>query len=67
MLDALDEIAAAHDTPAGAVALAWLAAQPTVVAPIASARNTGQLAELLPFVDLELSDDELQRLTDAGT
>ena len=30
---------AAHDVPVAAVSLAWLAAQPTVVAPIASART----------------------------
>jgi aryl-alcohol dehydrogenase-like predicted oxidoreductase len=67
VLDAVEEVAEAHGVPAGAVALAWLAAQPTVVSPIASARNTDQLSELLPFVDLELSEDELQQLADAGT
>ena len=56
----------AHDVPAGAVALAWLAAQPTVVTPIASARNTEQLAQILPMAGLELSDDELAKLTEAG-
>ena len=66
VLDAVEEVADAHGVPAGAVALAWLAAQPTVVSPIASARNSEQLTELLPFVDLELSEEELQRLTDAG-
>jgi aryl-alcohol dehydrogenase (NADP+) len=45
-----------------AVALAWLLAQPTVVAPIASARNAEQLAELLPMVELELTPDELGQL-----
>ena len=35
-------------SPVAAVALAWLAAQPTVAAPIASARTADQLAELLP-------------------
>ena len=43
-------------------ALAWLAAQPTVVAPIASARNTAQLADLLPVLDLKLTDDEVRLL-----
>ncbi|MGI5228571.1 aldo/keto reductase [Actinoallomurus sp. CA-142502] len=66
VLGALDEIAAAHDTSLGAVALAWLLAQPTVVAPIASARNTEQLAGLLPIADLTLSADELERLTSAS-
>ena len=42
------------------------AAQPTVVAPVASARTPEQLAELLPFVELELSADELTRLSDAA-
>jgi aryl-alcohol dehydrogenase-like predicted oxidoreductase len=37
VLDALDEVAAAHETTVAAVALAWLLAQPRVVAPIASA------------------------------
>ncbi|GLY76379.1 aldo/keto reductase [Actinoallomurus iriomotensis] len=66
VLGALDEIAAAHDTSLGAVALAWLLAQPTVVAPIASARDTEQLAGLLPIADLTLSADELERLTSAS-
>jgi aryl-alcohol dehydrogenase (NADP+) len=66
VLGALDEIAAAHGTSLGAVALAWLLAQPTVVAPIASARNTEQLAALLPVADLTLSAGELERLAAAS-
>jgi aryl-alcohol dehydrogenase-like predicted oxidoreductase len=62
MLAALDEIAAAHSTEVAAVALAWLRRQPTVLAPIASARTVDQLAPLLASVDLDLSDDELARL-----
>jgi aryl-alcohol dehydrogenase-like predicted oxidoreductase len=63
VLAALDEVAHAHGVGVAAVSLAWLAAQPTVTAPIASARTLEQLAELLPFVDLNLTDDELQLLT----
>jgi aryl-alcohol dehydrogenase (NADP+) len=66
LLAVLDEIAAAHDTSVAAVSIAWLRAQPTVVAPLASARNTSQLAELLPSVELELTSDELQRLSAAS-
>jgi aryl-alcohol dehydrogenase-like predicted oxidoreductase len=66
VLEALDEVAAAHATSQSAVALAWLLAQPTVVAPIASARTVEQLAELLPFTELSLSDDELEALSRAG-
>jgi aryl-alcohol dehydrogenase-like predicted oxidoreductase len=65
-VDALEDIGRAHGVPAGAVALAWLAAQPTVVTPIASARSPEQLSEILPMAGLVLSDDEVQRLTDAG-
>ncbi|HSU09431.1 MAG TPA: aldo/keto reductase [Pseudonocardia sp.] len=63
VLAVLDEIAAGHEVPVAAVALAWLAAQPTVVAPIASARTTDQLADLLPVLDLKLTDDEVRLLT----
>jgi aryl-alcohol dehydrogenase-like predicted oxidoreductase len=48
------------------VALAWLAAQDTVVAPITSARTVGQLEALLPMAELELSAQELDRLSAAG-
>ncbi|HSZ04571.1 MAG TPA: aldo/keto reductase [Solirubrobacteraceae bacterium] len=63
VLDALDEIAAAHDAPIAAVSLAWLLAQPTVLAPIASATSSEQLAELLVSAELELSSAELERLS----
>jgi aryl-alcohol dehydrogenase-like predicted oxidoreductase len=63
VLAVLDEIAAGHEVPVAAVALAWLAAQPTVVAPIASARNPEQLADLLPVLDLKLTDDEVRLLS----
>ena len=62
VLAALDEIAAAHETTVPAVALAWTAAQPTVFAPIASARTPEQLADLLPMLELELSAAEIERL-----
>ncbi|MGH2904062.1 MAG: aldo/keto reductase [Solirubrobacteraceae bacterium] len=46
-----------------AVALAWLVAQPTVFAPIASATSPEQLSELLPSTKLVLSAEELERLS----
>jgi aryl-alcohol dehydrogenase-like predicted oxidoreductase len=64
-LDVLDKVAAAHSTTVAAVALAWLRAQPGVTAPIASARTPEQLAELLPMAELELSPEELERLSAA--
>jgi aryl-alcohol dehydrogenase-like predicted oxidoreductase len=62
LLEVLDEVAAAHGAEVAAVALAWLRQQDTVLAPIASARNTEQLAPLLASVSLELTADELARL-----
>lgn len=66
VLAQLDAIAAAHETTVAAVALAWLAAQPTVTSPIASARSPEQLAGLLPMATLTLTDAELARLTAAS-
>jgi len=63
VLDAVEEIAGSHDTAPAAVALAWLAAQPTVVAPIASATSTAQLQELMASAELELTPAELERLS----
>ncbi len=63
VLAVLDEIAAGHGVPVAAVALAWLAARATVAAPIASARTVDQLADLLPVLHLELTDDEVRLLS----
>ncbi|MET8583028.1 aldo/keto reductase [Streptomyces collinus] len=63
VLTALDEIAAAHDAPPATVALAWLAGRPTVTAPIASARTVEQLPALLGVAELELTQEESDRLT----
>ncbi|QEU93388.1 aldo/keto reductase [Streptomyces kanamyceticus] len=66
VLTALDEIARTHGVQVPSVALAWLAAQPTVAAPIASARTLEQLPALLAVADLELTAAELATLTAAS-
>lgn len=66
VLEALDRVGEAHAAPVAAVALAWVRAQPGVAAPIASARNPEQLAQILPAAELELSPDELRDLSDAS-
>jgi aryl-alcohol dehydrogenase-like predicted oxidoreductase len=66
ILAVLDEVAAAHDVSVASVALAWLAAQPTVVAPIASARTPEQLPDLLSVADLRLTKNELSRLSEVS-
>ncbi|HEY2044326.1 MAG TPA: aldo/keto reductase [Jatrophihabitans sp.] len=63
VLAALDQIAAAHDTTVAAVALAWLLARPQVVGPIASARTTEQLEQILPAATLRLAPAEIDRLS----
>ncbi len=62
----LDKVAASHSVPIAAVALAWLAQQPTVLAPIASARTVEQLPDLLAIKGLTLTVDELASLRTAA-
>jgi aryl-alcohol dehydrogenase-like predicted oxidoreductase len=62
ILAALDEIAAEAGATPAQVALAWLAAQPGVTAPIASATSVAQLEELLGVLTLELTPDQVERL-----
>ncbi len=59
VIDALEQIADAHGVSIAATSLAWLRAQPTVVAPIASARTVAQVPDLLAGARLELSTDEV--------
>jgi aryl-alcohol dehydrogenase-like predicted oxidoreductase len=56
----------AHGAQPATVALAWVAAQPGVTAPIASARSVDQLPALLAHVDLDLTDAELRLLSEAS-
>lgn len=66
VLAALDRAAEAHGVEVASVALAWLAAQPTIVAPLASARTPEQLKPLVAAADLTLTDAELADLTAAS-
>lgn len=66
VLAAMDEVAAETGATLAQIALAWLAAQPGVTAPIASATSVTQLEELMGAIDLTLTSDQLDRLTNAG-
>lgn len=66
VLAALDEIAADTGATQAQIALAWVAAQPGVTAPIASARTLDQLEELLPAMTLTLDAAQLARLDEAS-
>ena len=63
LLRTLDDVAGAHGVSVTAVSLAWLRVQPTVGAPIASARSVEQLAALVESMTLELTEDEVRRLS----
>jgi aryl-alcohol dehydrogenase-like predicted oxidoreductase len=66
VLAALDIVAEEQGTAVATVALAWLAAQPTVAAPIASARTMDQLPPLIEAARTTLTEDQLKRLTAAS-
>ncbi|MEU5884698.1 aldo/keto reductase [Spirillospora sp. NPDC047279] len=66
VLTALDRVAADQNAEVATVALAWLAAQPTVAAPIASARTVAQLGPLLAIDDVRLTAEQVAVLNDAS-
>jgi aryl-alcohol dehydrogenase-like predicted oxidoreductase len=67
VLTALDEVAAETGAALATVALAWLMAQPSIVAPIASATSVEQLEELTAAMELKLTPDQLDRLSEASS
>jgi aryl-alcohol dehydrogenase-like predicted oxidoreductase len=59
VLAELESVATEHHASLASVALAWLRAQPGVVAPIASASTPSQLPDLLAIVELDANDIHL--------
>jgi aryl-alcohol dehydrogenase-like predicted oxidoreductase len=66
VIAALDEVAKAHGSTPARVALAWLLAQPEITAPIASATNEKQLADLAQAAKLKLGVESIQKLDEAS-
>ncbi|KQM88489.1 alcohol dehydrogenase [Sphingomonas sp. Leaf23] len=66
VLAAMDAVAAETGATLAQIALAWLAAQEGVTAPIASATSVEQLEELVGAWRLALTTEQLARLADAG-
>lgn len=62
LLDAMDDIAKAHNATMAQVALAWVMARPSITAPIASATSMEQLTDIMGAADLKLNADEMDRL-----
>lgn len=63
---ALDVIADRHNAKPGQIALAWLMTRPAVAAPIASATNMEQFAELIASVDIKLTQEDIDYLDKAS-
>jgi aryl-alcohol dehydrogenase-like predicted oxidoreductase len=66
ILGALDAVSARRGASLAAVALAWLMAQPSVAAPIASATSLDQFRDLAAAASLDLSADDRAELAAAS-
>lgn len=66
VLAAMDTVAAAHEVSLTTIALAWVAAQPTIATPIASARVVSQLPDLLAISNVTLTAAEIALLDAAS-
>ncbi len=66
VLAALDTVAARCGAKPGQVALAWLIARPSITAPIASATNLEQLAELVQAPSITLDADSIALIDQAS-
>jgi aryl-alcohol dehydrogenase-like predicted oxidoreductase len=66
ILTALDEVAKYEKTSLTAVALAWLIAQPSITAPIASATSPQQVEDLIKGAQLQLTTASMDKLDKAS-
>lgn len=66
ILAALDAAAARHGATPAQVSLAWLMAQPSVTAPIASATSLQQLEDIMGAVQFKLTAEDIAALDKAG-
>lgn len=66
MLAVMDDIVRETGATHAQVALAWLRVQPGIGAPIASATTVEQVRDLCASTSLELSEEQLSRLTQAN-
>jgi len=66
ILNALDMVAARHAATPAQIALAWQLARPSITAPIVSATNLPQLAELLKAPEIALTGADVAALDTAS-
>jgi aryl-alcohol dehydrogenase-like predicted oxidoreductase len=67
IIKVLAEVATSLNSKPATVALAWLIAQPTITAPIASATSIDQLAEQVKATELKLDDNAIRKLNEASS
>jgi aryl-alcohol dehydrogenase-like predicted oxidoreductase len=66
VIAALDDVAKRYNAKPVQIAMAWLMARPSVTAPIASATNLDQLAELLKSAEIKLDAAAIQQIDAAS-
>ena len=67
ILNALDEVAAQYKATPASIALAWVLARPRITAPIASATSIKQLHETVAALDVKLTKEDIELLTNASS
>jgi aryl-alcohol dehydrogenase-like predicted oxidoreductase len=66
ILTAVDIVAKRYNSNPATVSLAWLIAQPSIAAPIASATSIAQLNDLIASVELQLDNEAMDVLNKAS-
>lgn len=66
ILEGLDEVAAGYNANPAQVSIAWLLAQPSIAAPIASATTVEQLQDLVKGAELKLDTQAIELLNQAS-
>ncbi|MEO8820003.1 MAG: aldo/keto reductase [Ginsengibacter sp.] len=66
ILDVLKDLSKIYNSSFAAISLAWLIQNPLIAAPIASATDEKQLDELMQSADLNVSEEDMERLNRTG-
>ena len=67
VVDAVQQVAEAHDVPMAQVALAWVLSKPVVSCPIVGATKPHHLRDAVAALDLTLADAEITQLEEPYT
>jgi aryl-alcohol dehydrogenase-like predicted oxidoreductase len=66
LIDLMAEIGKTHNVSVASVALNWVVRQPGMTSTIIGAKNLQQLSDNIASVELQLTTDEMKRLTEAS-